>query len=303
MDTLGRMRAYVEIVEAGGYSAAAQKIGRSKALLSKYVRELEDELGTLLINRTTRQFSLTEAGNLYYRSAQEILERIVEAEDSVRESGRGLKGRLRVAAPRSLSGLGFGLPIAEFTKANPEIVLELVLDDRIVDLVDERFDVAIRIGKLQDSSLIARRLTDFKMVICASPKFLEKTCIPSHPKELAGLPAIVDTNWRGRNSWLFKPENGQEFSITVDTVMEVNDPMVCRRVALLGLGITMVPEFSVADDIENGTLVSLVDDFLPRDAGFYAVYAQRRHVPAKVRAFVDFMADWFYKHPKVRANM
>ena len=143
MDTLTRMQAYIEVVDSEGFSAAARKLGKSKALMSKYVRELEDELGILLLNRTTRQFSLTEAGEIYYHSAIEILNRVTVLQDTVRETGKGLKGRLRVSAPRSLTDLEIGLPIVEFSAEYPDITLDVNLDDRMVDMVEDGFDVAI----------------------------------------------------------------------------------------------------------------------------------------------------------------
>ncbi|MCU0790123.1 MAG: LysR family transcriptional regulator [Nitratireductor sp.] len=293
MDTLTRMQAFIEVVDAEGFSAAARKLGRSKALMSKYVRELEDDLGILLLNRTTRQFSLTEAGQQYYDQASDILRRIGDLQESVRETGSGLRGRLRVSAPRSLTDLEIGLPIVEFAAEYPDITLELNLDDRIVDLVEDGYDVAIRISRLTDSTLIAKKLADFRLVICASPQFIEKHGRPEKPRDLLGFPAIVDTNWKGRNNWLLVDDDGREVTVTVDSPFEVNSPEVAKRAALAGLGITMAPYFSVEREIKNGSLVSLLENRIPTGSGVYAVYPHRRHVPAKVRVFVDFMARWF----------
>lgn len=298
MDSLTRIKAFVEVVEAQGYSPAARKMGRSKALLSKYVRELEDELGTLLINRTTRQFSLTEAGQRFFDSCLDILARIVEAQEIARSAGSGLGGTLRVSAPRAVSGNRLDQVLADFAVAYPDIRLEVHLDDRLVDLVEERFDVAIRIGKLDDSSLIARRLADNRVVICASPAFFAEHGKPDDPRQLAGMRAIVDTNFRGKSNWVFVGKDGNEFTVTVTPVMEVNDPLVARAAALRGVGIVAVPEFAVAEDIAEGRLETVFQDSLPTGAGFHAVYAHRRHVPAKVRVFVDFMAEWFRNDAK-----
>lgn len=292
------MQAFIEVVDSKGFSAAARKLGRSKALMSKYVRELEDELGILLLNRTTRQFSLTEAGQLYYQSSIEILERISELQESVRGAGSQLRGRLRVSAPRSLTDMEIGLPIVEFAAAFPEITMDVNLDDRLVDLVEDGFDVAIRISRLSDSTLIARKLADFRLVLCASPAFAKKHGTPQSPRDLAGFPAIVDTNWKGRSNWLFLDEEGKETTVTVDATLEVNSPEVAKRAALASLGIAMAPEFSVEKEISDGRLVSFLEDSIPSGSGVYAVYPHRRHVPAKVRAFVDFMADWFRQHGK-----
>lgn len=295
MDTLARMRAFVEIVEAGGFSAAARKIGRSKALLSKYVRELEDDLGTLLINRTTRQFSLTEAGLIYLNSAHEILEKISDMEDVVRESGSEPKGVLRISAPRSLSDIGLSEPLVQFAKENPQIALDINLDDRVVDLIEERFDLAFRIGRLEDSSLIAKRMAEFELVICATKEFLQLHPKINEPKDLAGVPAIVDTNYRGKRNWPFFDAKGNEFSQYVNAVLEVNDPDLCKQAALKNIGVTMVPDFAVKAELKSGDLVRLLEKHTPTGAGYFLVYADRRYVPAKIRRFVDFMTDWFKK--------
>lgn len=293
MDTLTRMQAFIEVVDAEGFSAAARKLGRSKALMSKYVRELEDELGILLLNRTTRQFSLTEAGQLYYHSANDILKRVADMQDSVREAGSGLRGRLRVSAPRSLTDIEIGLPIVEFAAEYPELTLDVNLDDRMVDLVEDGYDVAIRIARLADSALIARKLAEFRLMLVASPQFVERHGMPDHPRDLTGFAAVSDTNWRGRNNWIFMDDDGREMSVTVNPVVEVNSPEVAKRAAIAGLGLTMVPEFSVEDELREGKLVSMLEDRFPTGSGVYAVYPHRRHVPTKVRVFVDFMAKWF----------
>lgn len=293
MDTLTRMKAFIEVVDAEGFSAAARKLGRSKALMSKYVRELEDELGTLLLNRTTRQFSLTEAGHIYYHSANDILNRVDDLRDTVREAGSGLRGRLRVSAPRSLTDLEIGLPIVEFAAEFPEIVLDVNLDDRMVDLIEDGYDVAIRISRLADSTLIARKLADFRLLLVATPEFVKKHGHPQTPRDLTRFPAIADTNWKGKNNWMFLDDDGKEITVSVNAAVQVNSPEVAKRAALAGLGITMVPEFSVEQEIKAGSLVSLLEDRFPEGSGVFAVYPHRRHVPAKVRVFVDFMAKWF----------
>lgn len=296
------MQAFTEVVDAEGFSAAARKLGRSKALMSKYVRELEDELGILLINRTTRQFSLTEAGHIYYHSANEILGRVAELQEAVRETGAGLKGRLRISAPRSLTDLEIGLPIVEFAAEYPEITLDVNLDDRIVDMVEDGYDVAIRVSRLADSALIAKKLADFRLVLCASPEFIETHGRPANPRDISRFPVIIDTNGRSRSNWMFLDEEGKEYTVPVNAVMEVNSPEVAKRAALAGLGLTISPSFSVANEISQGRLVSMLEESLPRGSGVYAVYPHRRHVPGKVRVFVDFMARWFRQNGGVLSH-
>lgn len=298
MDTLTRMQAFVDIVDQQGFSAAARKVGRSKALMSKYVRELEDELGILLLNRTTRQFSLTEAGEVFHKSAIEILQKVGDLQDNVREAGKGHKGRLRISAPRSLTDLEIGLPIVEFASAYPDITIDMNLDDAMVDMVEEGYDVAIRISRLTDSALIAKKLSDFKLVLCATPEFLKKHGAPKTPNDLGDVPCIVDTNLMRRANWCFLNDAGEEFSVPVRGNIEVNSPEVARRAALASLGMTLVPEFSIEDELKSGALVSLLKEHIPSGGGIYAVYPHRRHVPGKVRVFVDFLAEWFKEKGK-----
>lgn len=229
MDTLTRMRAFIDVVEAEGFSAAGRKIGRSKALLSKYVRELEDELGALLLNRTTRQFSLTEAGHTYYKRASEIVREIDNLADVVRESSGDVRGRIKLSAPRSFADAPVGQSLIDFAKEHPDIVLDINLDDRFVDLVEEGFDLAVRITRLESSSLIARRLAPFSVCLCASPELIEMHGEPKRPQDLAGLPCIIDTNGRWLSNWPFLGDGGEMISVSVSGPIEVNSPMAAAR--------------------------------------------------------------------------
>ncbi|PTM94278.1 LysR family transcriptional regulator [Mycoplana dimorpha] len=296
MDTLTRIRAYIDVVDAEGFSAASRKVGKSKALLSKYVRELEDELGALLLNRTTRQFSMTEAGHTYYRTASEILKEIDNLADLVRENNTDLKGRLKISAPRTFVDAEIGQSLIDFGREHPELLLEIVSDDRFVDLVEEGFDVAIRITRLEDSMLIARKLGDFHLKICVSPDFLERTGPIAHPSELSRLPCVIDTNGKSHSNWRFVDAKGTGFSVPVTGQIEVNSPSSAVRAAASGLGIAQVPEFIARSGLENGKIVSILDDYLPSDRGIYAIYPHRRYLPAKVRTFVDFLHAWFKKN-------
>ncbi|CZT33186.1 DNA-binding transcriptional regulator, LysR family [Rhizobium sp. 9140] len=295
IDTLTRIRAFIDVVDAEGFSAAGRRVGRSKALLSKYVRELEDELGALLLNRTTRQFSLTEAGHIYYRTAAEILKEIDNLADLVRAGNSDLKGRLRISAPRTFIDADIGQSLIDFGLAHPELSLEIISDDRFVDLVEEGFDVAIRITRLEDSTLIARKLDDFHVRMCASPAFLEKHGPITHPSDLAHMPCVIDTNGRSYSNWRFVDRDGTNFSVPVSGPMEVNSPLASLRAAESGLGVAGVPDFIARQKLEDGSLVAVLDDFLPHDRGIYAIYPHRRYLPTKVRTLVDFLHGWFRK--------
>lgn len=293
MDTLTRMRAFIDVVEAEGFSAAGRKVGRSKALLSKYVRELEDELGVLLLNRTTRQFSLTEAGHTYYKRASELIQEIDGLQEIVRDSSGDVRGRIKLSAARTFADAEIGQSLIDFAKAHPDIVLEIHLDDRFVDLVEEGFDLAIRITRLESSSLIARKLAPFSIRIAASPELLARCGTPTRPQDLANLPCIIDTNGRWLSNWQFQRDNGDIYSVSVTGPIEVNSPMASRAAALSGLGFAILPDFIAEPELKSGRLVCVLDSFLPTNGGIYAVYPHRRYLPAKVRVLVDFLAQWF----------
>lgn len=295
MDTLTRMRTFVEVVDAGGFSAAARKLGRSKALISKYVKELEDELGARLMNRTTRRLSLTELGQAYYRDAGEILQRVDDLQDMVRERHGEPTGLLRVAAPRTFGDGPLGRGIMAFAAAYPAIKLDLRLDDRFVDLVDEGFDVAVRVTEMDDSSLIARKLSDYRFVVAVRPDVADANGRPAHPDELSDLPCIIDSNLKSRFTWKFTID-GVRHQVQVRGRVEVNSPAAVKLALLAGLGYGSVPYVMVQDDIEAGRLEVVLPDYESRAAGIYAVYPHRRHLSAKIRAFVDFLVEWFEKN-------
>ena len=293
MDTLTRMRAFIDVVEAEGFSAAARKIGRSKALLSKYVRELEDELGVLLLNRTTRQFSLTESGYAYFKRTTEIVRDIDGLQESIRESSGDVRGRIRLTAPRSFADAAIGQVLIDFVSDHPDIKLDIHLDDRFVDLVEEGFDLAIRISRLENSSLIARKVSDFSVKLCATPAVIAKYGKPKTPHDLSRMPCISDTNGRWLTNWPFQAPGGDTITVPVAGPLEVNSPAVARAACLADLGFAIIPDFVVSEDIKAGRLVPLLEDWIHKDSGMFAVYPHRRYLPAKVRVFVDYLAAWF----------
>lgn len=295
MDTLTRMRAFIDVVEAEGFSAAARKIGRSKALLSKYVRELEDELGALLLNRTTRQFSLTEAGHTYYKRATEIVREIDSLSDAVRDSAGDVRGRIKLTAPRTFADAPIGQSLIDFALAYPDIVLDIHLDDRFVDLVEEGFDMAVRITRLENSSLIARKLAPFAIKVCGSPELIEKHGRPAAPQDLTRLPCVIDTNGRWMSNWPFVAADGSPMSVPVTGRLEVNSPQTTCNAAIAGLGYATLPDFIAKPALDSGQLISVLEGHLPTGGGIFAVYPHRRYLPAKVRVLVDFLAQWFRK--------
>ncbi|MTI45067.1 LysR family transcriptional regulator [Roseibium hamelinense] len=294
MDAITRMRCFIKVADHKGFSAAAREMGRSKALVSKYIGELEDELGVRLLNRTTRQVSLTETGEAYYKEAIDILQRIDDLQASVQSAHGEVRGRLRVSAPRSMGDQMMNRAMMEFLKENPEIVMDLRLEDRFVDLVEEGFDLAIRVTDLADSSLIARRIAPFRTVIVATDEVIEQFGLPRTPQDLSQKPCIIDTNYRFKQNWAFE-QGGQRVSVSVSGPIEVNSASAAREAALLNLGYLRTPLFFVSGDVRNGRLQVLLDDYEPAERGIYAVYPHRRHLSGKVRALVDFLVAWFGK--------
>jgi DNA-binding transcriptional LysR family regulator len=292
MDAITRMRCFIQVVESNGFSAAAREMGRSKALVSKYVGELEDELGVRLLNRTTRQVSLTEVGGAYYKEAVEILQRIEDLQASVQSSHQEVRGRLRVSAPRSMGDDILNRAMMHFLVRYPDIVLDLRLEDRIVDLVEEGFDLAVRVTDLEDSSLIARKIASFRTVLVASPETIEKHGEPKVPADLASRPCIIDTNYRFKQNWAFQ-NDGEKLSVTVKGPLEVNSAAAAREAARCHLGFLRTPLFFVQDDVAAGNLVVLLEKFEDPIRGIHAVYPHRRHLSGKVRAFVDFLVEWY----------
>lgn len=294
MDTLTRMRSFVDVVREGGYSAAARATGRSKAILSKDVRELEDFLGVRLLTRTTRSVAVTEVGQTYFDEALDLLAGIDGLQERMREQGDTPRGPLRISAPRTHSEGLLGRAIMAFAAAYPQVQLDVVFEDRFIDMVAERFDVAIRISELADSSLIARKLSAYRVVVCATPDLLAEHGTPQSPEDVSRLPAIADSNHRVKRAYTFDTPEGRR-SVRIDPVMSINAPHAIRMAALASLGFCQVPYLTVQDDIEAGRLVPVLEEYELKGVGIYAVYAERRHMTQKLRAFIDFLADQFTK--------
>ena len=307
MDTLTRMRAFVAVAEAGGYSAAGRKIGRSKALLSKYVRELEDEVGALLLNRTTRKLSLTPVGEMYLSRASELIQGVDGLRDLARDQASAAGGTVRLSAPRTFADSPLGEALVAFALARPDVALDIDLSDRFVDLVEEGFDLAIRITTPADSSLIARRLAPMSLVTVAAPALIERVGAPETPADLADRPVIVDTNAREPHRLRFRGgagangagANGGNGSDGVTVVLPengsltVNSPVMALRAARAGLGFAVLPDFVAECAIGDGAVVEVLAPYRWDAAAIHVLYPHRRHVTARVRALIDHLSDWF----------
>lgn len=292
MDILTGMRTYAAVVAAGSFTGAAERLGISKALTSKYVGQLEEHLGVRLLNRTTRRLNVTEVGQAYYQRCRQLLDNMDELEAAVRQQQEAPQGRLLVAAPTTLGEMYLTRAVSDYLKEQPNVSVELVLADRFVNIVDEGFDLAVRIGKLADSSLIARRLAPARIVLCASPDYLNSAGAPAHPKELEVLQCVIDTNIQDPEQWPFK-EQSRSFRVKVNGRFRVNNALAVREMLLAGQGIGLCPFYVVEEDIRAGRLQVLLQEYEAIEYGIYAVYPHNRHLAAKVRTFVDYLADHF----------
>ena len=283
-------------IDAGGFSAAARQFGRSKALLSKYVTDLEDYLGVRLMNRTTRKLSLTEAGEAYYREASQLLQQLDDLDASISDQTSAPRGLLRVSAPRNFGERTLAPAIFEFLLKFPEVSVDLRLEDRYVDLVDEGVDVALRISTMTDSSLIARKIADMRIVIAGAPSLLEKFGVPESPEALRAMPCVIDTNLQGQANWRFV-DGGKTVSVHVSGPVRVNSPLAALEAATRGLGFAAMPSYLADPAIASGDLVGVLAEYVPDGQTLQAVYPHRRHLAGKVRALIDHLVDWFEAHP------
>lgn len=293
---LARIRAFVQVFDAGGFSSAARQHGRSKALLSKYVTDLEDYLGVRLMNRTTRKLSLTEAGEAYYREASQLLQQLDDLDATISDQTAEPRGLVRISAPRNLGETTLAPAIFEFMGNNPMVSVDLRLEDRFVDLVEEGIDVALRISTMSDSSLIARRISEMKHVICAAPTLIDRFGVPLSGEDLRGRPCILDTNMPSHSSWRFI-EDGRQLSVHVSGPARVNSPVAAMQAALAGLGFAVIPTYLAEPKVAEGRLVKVLEDRMPEGPSLMAVYPHRRHLAGKVRALIDHLVTWFETNP------
>ncbi|MGF1651595.1 MAG: LysR family transcriptional regulator, partial [Hyphomicrobiaceae bacterium] len=274
----------------------ARSLGRSKALISKSIGDLEQRLGARLLNRTTRQIGLTEIGSAYLQRARELVAEFDALEDAVRSNSTTPRGRLRLTAPQAFGELELMGLICGFRAKNPDVEPDIFLSDRVVDLVGEGFDVALRVTSMPDSTLIARKLCDVPMRICAAPSYLARAGTPVSPADLADHACIVDTNLSTRDVWRFKSNTRNGFdSVKVGSVLAINSALAVRQAALSGVGIAACPDFTVARDLASGALLELFPEATDYDLALHIVYPHRLHLSAKARAFIDFTTQWYTK--------
>lgn len=300
MDRIETLRAFVAVVDTGSFSQAAQRLGTSPQVVSKYVKGLEAEFDQQLLYRTTRSLSLTEAGRAQLPRCRALVEDFDELRAAARAEDREPRGRLVITAPvtfgeRVLSGV-----VSRFLDAHPEVAIELRLTDRRLSLADEGIDLAIRIGALEDASLIVRKLGNVPVVCCAAPAYLARAGRPATPQELEGHTAILDSNFREPATWRFG-EGATRIAVRVQGRLTVNSAEAAGRLALSGAGVALIPAYVVAEPLGDGRLEALFEGEADYDFGLYAAYLPSRHLAAKVRGFIDFLArEWRGGGPRPR---
>lgn len=296
MDILRAMRVFRTVAERDGFSAASRTLGLSKASVSKQVSALENHLGVRLFNRTTRHLSLTEVGQGYLERVVSILGDVDEIEGAVRQQHANPCGTLRVNAPMSFGLMHLSPALCDFMDRYSDLTIDLTLNDRFVDVVDEGYDLAVRIGKLTDSSLIARKLSPARFAICAAPSYWAEKGMPTRPGDLADHACFPYTNVETPTLWRFTGPEGPEV-VRVDGRLYVNNGQVILDAVRKGLGVGLFPTFMVGSDLRDGTLTSALETYAIEEAGVYAVYPPGRHLSAKVRVFVDFLVERFGGEP------
>lgn len=297
MDRFESLNAFVRIVEAGSITAAAERLGVAKSAVSRRLAELEERLGAQLLRRTTRNLSLTDPGWAFYERAVRILSDLDEAETAVSQAQGALRGRLRVAAPLSFGLLHLGPAITDFMALHPEVTFDLDFNDREVDLLKEGFDLAVRIGELADSSLVARRLAPVRLLPCCSPAYLESRGMPETPADLAAHHCLLYAYAREPRTWRYKTADGKAGTVKIEPHLQANNGDFLCQAAVAGEGILLTPTFITYREIERGRLVPLLTQYQWPELAAYAVYPQTRHLSRRVRAFVDFLARRFEAVP------
>lgn len=292
MDRLTSMQVFVKVADLGSFAAAAAELNLSPAMVAKHIRRLEERLQVTLIRRTTRRQSLTDVGAEFLKRSRFILGEVEAAENLAAESQSAPRGILRVNAPMTFGSTSLAQALPDYLRTYPEVTVELSITDRMVDLVDEGFDAVIRIGELADTSLRARRMSNYEMVLCAAPAYLATHPAPERPADLAGHACLGFAHWLPRSQWQFDGPGGTE-TVEVSGPMIVNIGHALRVVALSGLGIILQPRILLQEDIDQGRLVPLLPHWRHAARPMHILTAPDRRRTRKLGSFVDFIVQRF----------
>jgi len=299
MDRMTSMATFVKVVESGGFSAAARTLSMSPSMVTAHVQSLEERLGVRLLNRSTRRVSLTEVGHAYYERCLQILADADDADliaQALQSTPRGtLRLNTSIAIPPLLAPV-----IAEFAALYPEISINLTMTDRMIDLVEEGFDLAVRNMSVPDSSLVVRRVATYRFVVCGAPGYLAGRGIPRQPADLVHHNCLVYSHSAWGNEWRFAGPDGEQ-SVAVAGNLQANSDNAMRLAAVHGQGLALAPSFLLIDEIKSGRLVPVLSEFLQTEHAINAIYPHRHHLSAKVRSFIDLLVKHFHDDP-VRAD-
>jgi DNA-binding transcriptional LysR family regulator len=292
MDRFQAMQTFVAVVESGSFAAAAEALASSRPAVSRHVAELERRLGVRLLHRTTRRLSLTGEGEVFYARSKQLLTEVDEAEAEISARSGQAVGQVKVNAPVTFGIQYLAALWGGFKAAHPQVTLDVTLADRVVDLVEEGYDLAIRIARLPSSTLISRKLSSTRLVLCASPQYLARAGRPTHPSELAGHAVWAYSHFAGGDEWPFEGPQGP-LSARIHPCVRSNNGDTCVAGALQHQGIVLQPTFLVGPHLAAGRLVELMPDYRSVELGIYAVYPTRKHVTPKVRLLIDFLVEAF----------
>jgi DNA-binding transcriptional LysR family regulator len=292
-DRFEDLRVLVAVVSAGGFAAGADRLGVAKSAVSRRIRELEDRLGARLFDRTTRRVQLTEAGREFHDRAVELLAGLQQAEEAASSASGELKGRIRVAAPVSLTTHCLAPAVGRFLERHPAVSLSIDTDDRMVDLVRDGFDLAIRIARLPDSSLVARRLVTIRHACVASPALLERLGTPQTPEDLSRFPGVTYSNVEPTYYWTF----ADDVVPSMTSRLDLSNGDAIREAAIAGLGVAVLPTFIAHQAIRRGALSIVLAQHMRSPIAMYALHPSMRNQTARARAFIDFLVDEFAGEP------
>jgi DNA-binding transcriptional LysR family regulator len=292
MDRFLEMKVFAAVIEAGSFTGATEVLGMSKAAVSRYVGELEERLGLRLLHRTTRKLSPTTEGEIFYARCRELLDNLDEAEAEITSRSGEATGLLKVNVPVTFGLMHLAPLWPAFLARHPKLAIDITLSDRVADLVEEGFDVAVRIGQLSASSLIGRKLASTRMVLCASPEYLQRRGAPSRPDELLQHDVISYSLFSSGENWTFTGPDG-EVSVKVAPRVRTNSGDTCRAAALQHQGIILQPSFIVGADLAQGLLREIMPGYRSGQLGIHAVYPSRKFVSPKVRLLIDFLVEAF----------
>lgn len=299
MDKLTSMKVFERVAKAGSFVGGARELGISRAMATKHIMYLESELRTRLFNRTTRSLSLTDMGVSYLERCTQVLQDIEDMESAITHLQTEPRGTLKISAPPVIGATHITRAIAEFLKIYPDVNIEMILQSTHSDLIDDGIDIAIYLGDLEDTSMVARKLASSSMVVCGSPDYLAKNGIPEKPEDLVHHSCIVNWASAPHDKWKFKTDMGYT-TINVKGRMHSNVAEANRVAALNGVGLVMIAMYVVRRDIEKGKLQTVLQNYALPPLDIHAVYPHRKYLSAKVRCFLDFLQQWL--EPRVEVS-